>query len=144
MSNINLNCDVCGREIRGYTWVNGMRFCAKCYQETFGSQITYVYGGNLEEHINVIRKKDQRIAELNQELSDYRKIVDDLHNQLSEKCDHCKVTNQDTITLLETLKKNFEDIFDKALKHCSVNERYYDQVIDEVDKFIELFKGAEK
>lgn len=30
------NCDVCGRELQGYTSVNGMKFCAKCYQETFG------------------------------------------------------------------------------------------------------------
>ena len=36
MSNINFNCDVCGREVMGCTFVNGMRFCAKCYQETFG------------------------------------------------------------------------------------------------------------
>ena len=40
MSNINLTCDVCGREVRGYTWNNGMRFCAKCYQETFGNTLT--------------------------------------------------------------------------------------------------------
>ena len=40
MSNINLNCDVCGREVRGYTWINGMRFCAKCYQETFSNTLT--------------------------------------------------------------------------------------------------------
>lgn len=36
MSNMNFNCDVCGREVQGYTFVNGMKFCAKCYQETFG------------------------------------------------------------------------------------------------------------
>ena len=36
MSNINFNCDVCGREVQGSTFVNGMKFCAKCYQETFG------------------------------------------------------------------------------------------------------------
>lgn len=40
MSNINLTCDVCGREVMGYTWNNGMRFCAKCYQETFGNTLT--------------------------------------------------------------------------------------------------------
>ena len=36
MSNMNFNCDVCGREVLGCTFVNGMKFCAKCYQETFG------------------------------------------------------------------------------------------------------------
>lgn len=36
MSNMNFNCDVCGRDVLGCTFVNGMKFCAKCYQETFG------------------------------------------------------------------------------------------------------------
>lgn len=34
---IGFTCDVCGRETQGCTWVNGMKFCAKCYQETFGN-----------------------------------------------------------------------------------------------------------
>ena len=29
-------CDVCGRKVNGCSIVNGMKFCAKCYQETFG------------------------------------------------------------------------------------------------------------
>lgn len=36
MSSMNFNCDSCGREVFGCTFVNGMKFCAKCYQETFG------------------------------------------------------------------------------------------------------------
>ena len=36
MSSMNFTCDVCGREVFGCTFVNGMKFCAKCYQETFG------------------------------------------------------------------------------------------------------------
>ena len=38
MSNFGLSCDVCNRENIGVTWVNGMKFCAKCYQETFGNK----------------------------------------------------------------------------------------------------------
>ena len=37
MSSFGLSCDVCNRENVGITWVNGMKFCAKCYQETFGN-----------------------------------------------------------------------------------------------------------
>ena len=33
---MNFTCDVCGREVFSCTFVNGMKFCAKCYQETFG------------------------------------------------------------------------------------------------------------
>ena len=29
-------CDVCGRKVNGCHYINGMKFCAKCYQETFG------------------------------------------------------------------------------------------------------------
>ena len=36
MEYFNFKCDVCGREVGGVTHVNGMNFCAKCYQETFG------------------------------------------------------------------------------------------------------------
>ena len=35
---LGFTCDVCGREVQGITFVNGMKFCAKCYQETFGNQ----------------------------------------------------------------------------------------------------------
>ena len=35
--NIGFTCDSCGRETNGITYVNGMKFCAKCYQETFGN-----------------------------------------------------------------------------------------------------------
>lgn len=37
---IGFTCDVCGRELQSCTWMSGMRFCAKCYQETFGNKIT--------------------------------------------------------------------------------------------------------
>lgn len=33
---IGFTCDSCGREVNGCSIVNGMKFCAKCYQETFG------------------------------------------------------------------------------------------------------------
>lgn len=53
MSNINLTCDVCGREVLGCTFVNGMKFCAKCYQETFGET-----------------DKDRKIADLEAKLAE--------------------------------------------------------------------------
>jgi len=34
--NSGFTCDACGRETQGCSYVNGMKFCAKCYQETFG------------------------------------------------------------------------------------------------------------
>lgn len=73
---IGFTCDVCGRELQSCTWINGMSFCAKCYQETFRTntkEITYVYGGNLKEHIKVIEEKDQKIADLEAKLAESEK-----------------------------------------------------------------------
>ena len=51
MSYFNMVCDSCGREVYGCNIVNGMKFCAKCYQETFGET-----------------DKDKQIAELQKQL----------------------------------------------------------------------------
>ena len=58
MSNINLTCDSCGREVFGCTFVNGMKFCAKCYQETFGET-----------------DKDRKIADLEAKLVEKEKEI---------------------------------------------------------------------
>lgn len=40
MSNKGFICDVCCRTAQGITFVNGLKFCAKCYQETYGKSQT--------------------------------------------------------------------------------------------------------
>ena len=42
MIGLGIRCDNCGRTTKGATYVNGMYFCAKCYQDTFGSKIVNV------------------------------------------------------------------------------------------------------
>ena len=56
MSSMNFTCDVCGREVFSCTFVNGMKFCAKCYQETFGET-----------------DKDRKIADLEAKLAESEK-----------------------------------------------------------------------
>lgn len=69
MSNMNFNCDVCGREVYGCTFVNGMKFCAKCYQETFGET-----------------EKDRKIANLEAKLAEKQKEIESLReNSLSKR-----------------------------------------------------------
>lgn len=58
MSYFNMVCDSCGREVYGCNIVNGMKFCAKCYQETFGET-----------------DKDKQIAELKKQLEEKEKII---------------------------------------------------------------------
>ena len=92
MSNFGLSCDVCNRENVGITWVNGMKFCAKCYQETFGNNTskfvdllnTEMYElkiSNLEHKLN---EKDQIIAELEEQLKKSLESNNDLLIQIME------------------------------------------------------------
>ena len=61
MSSMNFTCEytyptLCGREVFSCTFVNGMKFCAKCYQETFGET-----------------DKDRKIADLEAKLAESEK-----------------------------------------------------------------------
>ena len=85
MSNMNFNCDVCGREVYGCTFVNGMKFCAKCYQETFGET-----------------EKDRKIADLQSQLAEKEKEIE---YQESMKILAVKNQNQKAIEQLEKVKE---------------------------------------
>ena len=83
MSNFYFRCDNCGRETYGITFINGMKFCAKCYQETFGKD-------NQQEEI---KQLIQQLKEIKDEIDLYKKFVSDwrkreidqLKQQLGEK-----------------------------------------------------------
>ena len=67
---IGFTCDNCGRELQGCTWVNGMRFCAKCYQETFGNNNMSENLKNMyDAYSKILDEKDQRISELEEQLA---------------------------------------------------------------------------
>ena len=69
MSSMNFTCDVCGREVFSCTFVNGMKFCAKCYQETFGNKnMTENLNNMYDAYLKILNEKDQRIAELEEKL----------------------------------------------------------------------------
>lgn len=71
-------CDVCGRELNGITIVNGMSFCAKCYQETFVIPKSLSVK-DLENCVEIgcqqCNQKDQRIAELEEWVEENRHEV---------------------------------------------------------------------
>ena len=70
MSYFNMFCDGCGREVQGYNIVNGMKFCAKCYQEIFGNKnMTENLNNMYEAYLKILNEKDQRIAELEEQLA---------------------------------------------------------------------------
>lgn len=68
-------CDSCGRDVCGCNIVNGMKFCAKCYQETFGNQ------QNKESNellVNSLAEKDRQITELKKQLEEKEKTIQGL------------------------------------------------------------------
>lgn len=69
-SGISFTCDSCGREVFSCNIVNGMKFCAKCYQETFGNQQNKE---SSELLVNSLAEKDKQIAELQKQLEEKEK-----------------------------------------------------------------------
>ena len=57
-------CDVCGREVNGCSIVNGMKFCAKCYQETFGKDNQQ---NEIQQLKQQLEEKDKEIEKLKQQ-----------------------------------------------------------------------------
>ena len=153
---MNFTCDVCGREVFSCTFVNGMKFCAKCYQETFGEtdkdrkiadletklaeceklkesyrlqneqhhlQLLQFYsrlgveafGADIHEKaLETLMIMKEQLAEKDKEISEYIKIVDDLHKQLSDKCDFCdKTKDQDKISFAVEQLEKVKEIINK-------------------------------
>ena len=80
-SSISLICDSCGREVFSCNIVNGMKFCAKCYQETFGNKnMTENLNNMYDAYLKILNEKDQRIAELEEQLkkSQNQKAIEEL------------------------------------------------------------------
>ena len=69
-SGISFTCDSCGREVFGCNIVNGMKFCAKCYQETFSNQQNKE---SSELLVNSLAEKDRQITELKKQLAEKEK-----------------------------------------------------------------------
>lgn len=118
MSYFNMVCDSCGREVQGITWVNGMKFCAKCYQEIFGNQQNKE---SSELLVNSLAEKDRQIAELQKQLEEKEKYtytgkeVGEIERKYDEKID----------TLEQQLKSQPAEIVEKIkeqiFNHFNVN-----------------------
>lgn len=118
MSYFNMVCDSCGREVYGCNIVNGMKFCAKCYQETFGEtdkdkQIAelqkqlkekekYTYTG--KEVGEIERKYDEKIDTLEQQLkSQPAEIVEKIKEQIFNHFNVKNIEEYERLPLLNAL-----------------------------------------
>ena len=85
MSNIYFMCENCGIETNGITFVNGMKFCAKCYHQIFGKDNQQTEITQLKQQL---AEKDCRIEELEGQFAyecECNKQLVDLQKQLEEK-----------------------------------------------------------
>ena len=91
------------------------------------------------EHNNEELK--QQLAEKDKELSEYVKIVDDLHKQLSDKCDFCdKTKDQDKISFaIEQLEKVKENAWQSATDISCLLD--YTELAKIIDNQIKELKG---
>ena len=95
--NIGFTCDSCGRETNGITYVNGMKFCAKCYQETFGK----------DNQQNEIQQLKQQLVEKEKELAYMTKQAKKFNNEAQKYYEdaYCNsFQNQKAITELEKVQ----------------------------------------
>lgn len=115
-SSISFTCDSCGREVFSCNIVNGMKFCAKCYQETFGNQQNKE---SSELLVNSLAEKDKQIAELQKQLkSQPAEIVEKIRKQIFN---HFNVNNMEEYERLSLLDSLFTadavtDMLDDILK----------------------------
>ena len=150
-------CDVCGRKVNGCHYINGMSFCEKCYQETFGKDNQQ---NEMQQLKQQLAEKQNTIDEINKEflqaVHDWKalcaekdkeiEMLNTIKNNAIECADLFKVAlsvRQKDLAIQELEKTlNFiENVFDKALKNCSLNNGYYDQILDFIDQQIKELKG---
>lgn len=137
MSYFNMVCDSCGREVYGCNIVNGMKFCAKCYQETFGET-----------------DKDRKIAELQKQLEEKEKKIEKLRECLSQ-CDSDRKFEQEKKNLAfkelrersEQLRSQPAEIVEKIkeqlIKRLNTIAGYGRMTTDELSFLIEAEFGSD-
>lgn len=112
-------CDVCGRKVNGCHYINGMSFCEKCYQETFGK----------DNQQNEIQQLKQQLEEKDEQI---KKRVMVYEKQFIEQTDEIYSLKQQ---LAET-EQRFLEFQEDSIR----NEQIYVRELAEKDKEIERLK----
>ena len=146
-SGISFTCDSCGREVFGCNIVNGMKFCAKCYQETFGNQQKYIDMLNKESSellVNSLAEKDRQITELKKQLEEKERLlqygkteIKNLHKRINDivKRDE-KLFKTQPAEIVEKIR-NICCIEDKCKNGSfvlGINEKDLDNILKEYQK----------
>lgn len=95
IDSFGFTCDVCGRKVNGYHYINGMSFCEKCYQETFGKDNQQNEIQQLKEQLEALMLEISKQEVEQHDLPDYCTRtgtdctnlgkIEELQRQLAEK-----------------------------------------------------------
>lgn len=155
MSNFGLNCDVCNRQNVGLTWVNGMKFCAKCYQETFGASKDW----KLLDKDKTIYELETKLSQKERDITVYEEIVEDLESNVVKKDKELTRLKKNWSNSKSQYKrflanaKNENQILEKALELACEHIEYVvikEEIIskglfnENLDKIIDYFKTKAK
>ena len=87
MSNIYFMCENCGIETNGITFVNGMKFCAKCYHQIFGKD-----------------NQQTEITQLKQQLAEKQNTIDEINKEFVQAVHDWKALCAEKDKEIEKLK----------------------------------------
>ena len=109
-----------------------LQFYSRLGVEAFGADIH-------EKALETLMIMKDQLAEKEKEISEYIKIVDDLHKQLSDKCDFCdKTKDQDKISFaLEQLEK----VSQEFSMRVGITDNNMDLLNEIIDNQINGLKG---
>lgn len=129
---MNFTCDVCGREVFSCTFVNGMKFCAKCYQETFGETDKDRKIADLEAKLTESEKKaysrghsqrdianEIKLNALREDVANKEKRIVKLKQQLADKDKEIEYQESMKILAVENQNKNIIEQLKKVKEFVS-------------------------
>lgn len=129
---IGFTCDSCGRETNGCNIVNGMKFCAKCYQETFGKNNQQNEIQELKQQLEALMLKISKQEVEQHDLPDYCTRtgtdctnlgkIEELQRQLVKKEKEIEDWKQKTQTFLNRVSEQNYEIANNNPKQLAIQE----------------------
>ena len=116
MSNIYFMCENCGIETNGITFVNGMKFCAKCYHQIFGKDNQQTEITQLKQQL---AEKQKTIDEINKE---FVQAIHDWKTLCAEKDKEIEDWKQKTQTFLNRVNEQNYEIANNNPKQLAIQE----------------------
>ena len=109
-------CENCGIETNGITFVNGMKFCAKCYHQIFGKDNQQTEITQLKQQL---AEKQKTIDEINKE---FVQAIHDWKTLCAEKDKEIEDWKQKTQTFLNRVNEQNYEIANNNPKQLAIQE----------------------